>query len=100
LTGSSEEDSAIDADAGLESGIISFVVVAIGGEVRFHAISIDVSGVSNIALANDAVVGLVCSAGLARSKDPEVSFIAVALSVFQVSVDAAILVAAALSVDD
>lgn len=67
LAGSSEVLGAIDADAGLEFGIISFVVVAVGDEVRLDTVSIDVSDVADKALADNTVVGLVGSAGLAGS---------------------------------
>jgi len=90
----------IDADTGLKRGIISFVVVAVGDEVRLDAVSVDVSDVANEALTDNTVVGLVGSAGLARSEDPEVTLIAVALSVLEISVDSAVLVVTALAVDD
>lgn len=99
LARSSEVLGAIDADTGLESGIISFVVVAVGDEVGLDTVSIDVSDVADKALADNTVVGLVGSAGLAGSEDPEVSLIAVALSVLEISVDSAVLVVTALAVD-
>lgn len=91
---------AINADTGLDGGIISFVVVAVGHEVGLHTVSVDVSDVPDEALADYTVVCLVGSAGLAGSKDPEVALIAVALSVLEISVDSAVLVVAALAVDD
>jgi hypothetical protein len=65
LAGSSQEDASLDADASLQGGIVSLVVVAVGGEVGLHAVSIGISHVSDIALTDDSVVGLVLSAGLA-----------------------------------
>jgi hypothetical protein len=99
LARSSEEDGSINADTGLQLCFISFVVVAVGCEVGLDAISIDISVVTDIALADDAIVCLIGSAGLAGSKDPEISIIAVALTEFEVSVDAAVLIVAATSID-
>ena len=62
-------------------------------------VSVDIALVAYIALTCHSVKALVGSAHPASSQDPEVSVVAVALSVFQVSVDSTILVAAALSVD-
>lgn len=90
----------IDADAGLELGIVPLVVVAVGDEVGLDAVAVDVSDVADKALADDTVVGLVGSAGLAGAEDPEVAIIAVALSVLEISVNSAVLIIAALSVDD
>lgn len=49
----------------MKRGIIALVVVAVRGEVGLDAVSADISVVSNEALANDTVEGLVSSAGLA-----------------------------------
>lgn len=65
LASSSQEDCAIDADTSLEGGFESLVVVAVGGEVRLDALSIGISVVSDKTLTNDAIVGLIGSAGLA-----------------------------------
>ena len=99
LARSSEEDGSINADTGLQLCFISFVVVAVRCEVGFDAISIDISVVADIALADDAIVCLMGSAGLAGSKYPKISFIAVALTEFEVSVDATVLIVAAPSID-
>jgi hypothetical protein len=76
-----------------------FVVVAVGCEVGLDAVAVDVSGVSDVALADDAVVGLILSAGPAGAEDPEEALIAVALAEPEIAVDSAILVVAAHSVD-
>ena len=56
--------------------------------------------VAEVALAGHSVEGFVDSASSAGVEDPEVSIIAVALSVLEVAIDSAVLVAAASSVDD
>lgn len=52
-------------DTSLEGGIVSFVIVAVGGEVGQYTVSIDISNVSDEALTDDSVKGLVSSARLA-----------------------------------
>jgi hypothetical protein len=99
LAGTSQEDCTLDADTGLEGGVESLVVVAVGCEVGLDALAIDISIVSDQALTDDAVVGLVGSAGLARSQDPEEPFLAVALSVSEVPVLSTVLVVTAHSVN-
>lgn len=84
----------------MKRGIVSFIVVAVGDEVGLDAVSVDISDVADKALADDTVVGLVSSTRLARSKDPEISFIAVALSVLEISIDSAVLIVTALSIND
>ena len=90
----------MNADAGLESIVVPFVVVAVGSEVALDAVSVNVSAVAEPALAGNTVVGLVGAAPSAGSENPEVVVVAVALSVLEVSVDPAVLVAGAASVDD
>lgn len=100
LASSSDVLGTLNADAGLESIVVPFVVVAVGSEVALDAVSVDVSAVAEPALAGNTVVGLVGAAPSAGSENPEVVVVAVALSVLEVSVDPAVLVAGAASVDD
>ena len=69
-------------DAGLEVGVVSLVLVAVRLEVGDHAVSAVVGGVAEEALAGNAVVALVGSAGLASAVDEEEAGVAVALTVF------------------
>lgn len=100
LASSSDVLGTLNADAGLESIVVPFVVVAVGSEVALDAVSVNVSAVAEPALAGNTVVGLVGAAPSAGSENPEVVVVAVALSVLEVSVDPAVLVAGAASVDD
>lgn len=65
MASSSQVLSTFNADTGLEGGIVSFVLVAVGDKVGFDTVSIGVSDVSDEALADNSVVGLIGSAGLA-----------------------------------
>lgn len=65
MTSSFQVLSTFNADTGLEGGVVSFVLVAVGDEVRFYTVSIGVSDVSNQALADNSIEGLIGSAGLA-----------------------------------
>ena len=49
----------------MELRVVSLIVVAVGREVGFDAVSIGISVVTDIALADDTVVGLIGSTGLA-----------------------------------
>jgi hypothetical protein len=68
--------------------------------VADNTVAVDISLVSEHALAADSIVALVVPASSAGIKDPVVSVVAVALSVHEVSIESAVLVAAASSVDD
>lgn len=97
---SSQELGSINADAGLEGSVVAFVLVAVGSGSAEGADSVDVPDVSEVAFAGDTVECLIGSALSASTKDPEVSFVAVAFSVSEVAVDTTVLVAAAAAVDD
>ena len=90
----------IFADAGLEGSIVSFVLVAVGNKVRFNAYSIHVSNESNEALADYTVEGFIGTAGPAGSEDPEVTLLAIALSISKIAVLSTVLVAGAFSIND
>ena len=91
---------ATHANASFEGGIISFIFIALGDNVALDAVSTSISVVAKVALAGDSVEGFVDSASSAGVEDPEVSIIAVALTVLEVAIDSTVLVAAAFSVDD
>lgn len=74
--------------------------IAFGDGVALDTVAIIVSVISEVALAGDSVEGFISSTSSAGVENPVVSFIAVALSVEEVAIDAAVLVAAASSVDD
>lgn len=99
-TVSSDVLGTIDTDTGLEGSIVSFVVVAVGLEVALLADTVVISVVADIALAGHSVEGLIGAAWSAGTQDPEKAIVAVALSVLEVAIEATVLVAAALSVDD
>lgn len=90
----------VNADAGLDGGIVAFVSVAFGGGSADDAETVAVSHVAKVAFAGNTIEGLVGAALSAGAKDPEVSVIAVALSVLEVAVDTAVLVVRAAAVDD
>lgn len=92
--------SSINTNAGLQDGIISFVFIALGDHVGLDADTVGVSTVSEIAFTGDSVEGFVDTAGSAGIENPEISFLAVALAVLEISVDSTVLVARALSIDD
>jgi hypothetical protein len=90
----------LDADAGLKRCIVSFICVAVGDKVRFYTVSVNISIVSNKALTYNTIVCLIGSAGLARSKNPEISIIAITLTILKITIDSTILIITALSVDN
>lgn len=88
------------ANASFEGGIISFIFVAFGDDVALDAVAISISVVAEVALAGHSVEGFVDSTSSAGVEDPEVSIIAVALTVLDVAIDSTVLVAAAFAVDN
>lgn len=90
----------MNTDASLKSSIKSLIFVTVGCKVRLDAVSIAVTVVSDEAFTNNTVESLIGSARLARSKNPEETFIAIALTVFEVAVQTTVLVAAALPIED
>ena len=97
---SPDELGAINTDAGLEYGIIAFIFIAVRLEVALDTISIDITMISNIAFTGHTVISLIGSAAAASIKDPEVSFIAVALTILLITINTAILITATFSVID
>lgn len=67
-------------------------MVAVRGEGGFDTLSIDVTDVANHALTNNTVVSFILATGLAVAEDPEVSGLALTLTVTKDAVDTAILV--------
>ena len=100
FTFSSEVLGAFNTDTSLDGGIISFIFITFGDDVALDAVAIIVTVVSEVALTSNTVVGFVSSASSAGIEDPVIAFITVTLTVSQVSVDSAILVVGAASVDD
>jgi hypothetical protein len=88
-----------NADAGLKGGIVSLIFIAGGNEVGFDAGASVVSSIADQALACVSIVAFVGSASLADASHPVKALIAVALSIAEVTVKAAILIIAAFSVD-
>ena len=100
LTFSSDKLSSINTDTSLDGGIISFIFVALRNNVALDAVSIVVSVIAKVAFTSDSIEGFISSTSSASVQDPEVSIIAVALTVLKVTVDSTVLVAAAFSIDD
>jgi hypothetical protein len=100
LAGSLQVLGTLNADTGLEGRIVSFVFVAVGDEVGFDTVSIDVSDKSDETLADNSVECLINSTRLTWSKNPEESFLAVAFTISKISIQSAVLIAAAFSIDD
>jgi hypothetical protein len=75
-------------------------LVAVGLEVGDDTVSVVVGGVAEVALTGNSVVSLVSSTGLAFSVDKEEPGVAVALTVFLISILSAVLVGRASTVDD
>jgi len=100
LAFSSEEGSSLNTDAGFGLAVVSLIIIAVGNKVRFTAHSINIAGVSDKALAHDTIEGLVSTAWSAGSEDPEVSFLAIALTISKIAILSAVLIVRALSIDN
>ena len=68
--------------------------------IGLDAVTVGISMISKIAFTSHTVVSFIGAAFSTSIEDPEVSLVAVALAVLEVTVDTAVLVAAALAVDD
>ena len=95
-----EELSSSDTDTSLEGFVVALMLVAVGYEVRGHTLAINVTDISKNTLANDTVVGLVLTARLAATQDPEVSRLAFTLTIPKNSINATVFVGGALATDD
>jgi hypothetical protein len=87
-------------DTSIKRGIISLILIAGRLEVGLNTVSVDVLSVTQKALTNNSVEGLIGSALLTVVLDPEVSSITVALSVLLVGILTTIDVVVTLSIDD
>ena len=87
-----EELSASNTDASLKDIVVSFVGIAVGDKVRNDTLTIDIADEAEDALTTNTVEGTVGRAGLAATSDPEVSRLALTLTVTENSVDAAVLI--------
>lgn len=85
-------------DTSLQILIISLIVVTVGSEVRFNAISTVVSMVSKIAFAGNSIKGFMFSTFSAGMQNPEIPIFAVALTVSQVTIFSTVLIVTASSV--
>ena len=92
-----KELSASNTDAGLESTVVSFVGIAVRDEVGYNTFTVDVTNEAKDALTTNTIEGAVGRAGLAAASDPEVSRLALALTVAEDSIDATVLVGGALA---
>ena len=81
-----------DTDASLYIGIKSFVLVAVRLEIGNDTFSGAIGGVSEVAFTGNTVITLVGSAELASSVDKEVTLVAIALTVFFISIFSTILI--------
>ena len=95
-----EELSSSDTDTSLQGFVVALILIAVGNEVRGHALAINVTDISKNTLANDTVVGLVLTARLAATQDPEVSRLAFTLTIPKNSINATVFVGGALATDD
>jgi hypothetical protein len=86
LTYSSEESSSLNANTSLELAVVSFIIITVGVEVRFNTYSIDVTDMSNKAFTYNSVEGFIGTTRSAGSKNPEVSFLAIALTISKISI--------------
>jgi hypothetical protein len=99
LTSSSDVLSTLDTDTGLQGGIISLVVVAVGLEVADDTVSIGISGITEPAFTGDSIEGFIGSTSSTGTKNPVVILVAITLSVLEVTIDTTILVTGASTVD-
>jgi hypothetical protein len=97
---SSEESSSLNTNASLNFTVVSLVIITVGVEVRFDANSIDVTDISNKAFTDNTVEGFIGTTRSASSKNPEVSFLAVALTISKITVFSTIEIVGANSIDD
>lgn len=91
--------SVLNADAGLQGIVVSFVVVAVGSEVADYTVSIVVSVIAQQALTRNSIVGLIGTTWSAGTQNPKVAIIAITLSVFEIAIDTTVLVAGAFTID-
>ena len=87
-----QELSALDADTSLKSSIITLVFVTVGSEAALDALTVDVANVADQALADNTIIGFVGITRLAAAQNPEVSRVALAVTVSKGGVNAAVLV--------